>query len=148
MAESIRIDGLRQLGEAMRELSKDIQDKVARQATGAGAKVMANGVKKQLRANPSVDTGLLLANIITKKVPKSRTQLTSEHLVTVRKRDYPQQRGKSRRNTKQVAIYKEFGTVHQAKESFLETGFNSTKERAAQVIAERLKSRIEKVRPK
>jgi HK97 gp10 family phage protein len=144
--EFVRIDGLRELGEAMRTLSADVQQRVSRQATGAGAAVVKNGVKKQLRANPTVDTELLLQNIVTRKVSKSKTTLTSEHVVTVRKKDYPAQRGKSRRNTLQVAIYKEFGTVKMSKEAFLQPGFDSTKERAAQIIADRLRKRIEAVR--
>lgn len=149
MADSfVRIEGLSQLGEAMRELSADVQNRVARQATGAGAQLVKKGVQARLRANPTVDTGLLLANIIAKKVPKSQTKLTSEHVVTIRKRDYPKQRGKSRRNTRQVGIYAEFGTVKETKEPFLQPGFESTKERAAQAIADKLKARIEAVRPK
>ncbi len=148
MAEFVRIDGLRQLGEAMRELSADMQSRVARQATAAAAGVVKNGVKRQLRANPTVDTGLLLANVISKKLSKSQTTLTSEHIVTFRKKDYPLQRGKSRRNTKQVAIYKEFGTVKMPAEPSLRPGFESTKGRAAEVMVDRLRKRIEAVRPK
>jgi HK97 gp10 family phage protein len=143
---TVRVDGLRELGEAMRTLSKDIAERVARQATGAAAQVVKNGAKATLRGNPSIDTKLLHDNVIAKKVTKSKTTLTSEHIVTVRKRDYPQQRGKSRRNTRQVAVYKEFGTVNMPKEPSLGPGFERTKGRALEVMIARLKSGIEKAR--
>lgn len=146
---TIEVKGLRELGEAMRELSSDMANRVARQATGAAAQVVRSAVKQRLLSNPTVDTGLLEKNVITKKVPKSRTQLTSEHVVTVRKKDYPNQRGKSRRNTRQVAMYTEFGTVRKpGGEPFMRPGFETSKMRALDKMVDRLRQRINAVRPK
>src|SRR6185369_11554144 len=91
---SVRVDGLRQLGEAMSELSKDIALKISAQATGAAAQIIKKKAIRNVESSPSVQTGSLRDAIISKKVPKSQTPYTSEHIVTVRGR------GKQRGNPK------------------------------------------------
>jgi len=145
---TVHVDGLRQLGEAMRELSQDIALKVAAQATAAGAQVVKKQYKRNLIANPSIDTGLVEKNIIVKKLPKSQTQLTAEHVVTVRKKVYPANSEQGKRNSRKVASFLEFGTVRMKPEPGLASAFRSQKEVAAKAIEDKLRKRIEAVKPK
>jgi HK97 gp10 family phage protein len=142
---TVQVLGLRELGEAMRGLASDVALKVSYQATAAGSQVIKKQYKRNLQANPSIDSGLVEKNIITKKVPKSRTPYTAEHVVTVRKRAYP---GKQRRNTKQVANFLEFGTVKQKAEPGLGAAFRAQKENAVTAIVDKLRKRIAAVKPK
>jgi HK97 gp10 family phage protein len=147
-AVTVRVEGLQALGEAMRELSRDVALRVSRQATSAAAQVIKRRAKSNIRSSPSVDTGSLLDAVIVKKIPNSQTRLTSEHIVTVR--------GKSRRGrktkTKQAiaphARFIEFGTTNAPAEPFLRPAFDAGKEEAMQKMVERLRVRIEAVRPK
>jgi HK97 gp10 family phage protein len=141
---TVQVLGLRELGEAMRGLASDVALKVSYQATAAGSQVIKKQYKRNLQTNPSIDSGLLEKSIISKKVPKSRTPYTAEHVVTVRKRTYPDKR----RNTKQVANYLEFGTVKMKAEPGLGAAFRAQKENAVSAIADRLRKRIEAVKPK
>lgn len=77
MAESFRIDGLRDLQKAMQTLSADMAGKIARQATAAGAGV----VRKAARQNAPKDTGALRAGIVMKRV--KNTKLTSEYVLKI-----------------------------------------------------------------
>lgn len=141
---TVRVEGLRELGEAMRGLKNDIALKVASQATGAGAQPIKKRYKSNLRSNPSVDSGLVEQNVITKKVPKSQLQYTAEHIVTVRKKTYPG----GKRNTKQVANFLEHGTVNMRAEPGLAASFRAEKENAVTAIASKLRKGIEAVKPK
>ncbi len=145
MPVTIRVDGLSQLGERMRVLETDIADRVSRQAVAAAAQVVKKGVQGKMRTNPDVETGLMVDNVITKKLPKSQTQYAAEYVVTERKKLYPLEgKQKTRRDTKQVARYKEFGTVKMAAEPAFRPGFEETKETAVTAMAERLADRITK----
>lgn len=143
---TVKVLGLRELGEAMRGLANDVALKVSYQATGAGAQVIKKQYKRNLQANPSIDSGLVEKNVITKKVPKSKTEYTAEHVVTVKKKVYPNSGGK--RNTRQVANFLEHGTVNQPAEPGLGSAFRAQKENAVTAIKERLRKRIEAVRSK
>lgn len=144
---TVRVEGLRELGEALRGLSNDIALKVASQATAAGAQVIKKQYKRNLQANPSIDSGLVEKNVITKKVSKSQTQYTAEHVVTVRKKAYSAREGKVV-TTRQVANFLENGTVNQPAEPGLGAAFRAQKENAVTAITEKLRKRIEAVRPK
>lgn len=141
MTVTVRIDGLRELGERMRKLSNEVANKAARSATAAGARLVKDQAKQNLVAKPSVDTRLVHDNVIIKKLGKRDSQYTSEHIVTVRKRAYP---GDSERTARKVASFLEFGTVKMDSESFLKPAFDKRKEAAALAIADRLKKAIDK----
>jgi HK97 gp10 family phage protein len=146
---TVRVEGLQALGEAMRELSRDVALRVSRQATGAAAQVIKRRAKSNIRSSPSVDTGSLLDAVIVKKIPNSQTRLTSEHIVTVRGKS---RRGGRKTKTKQAiaphARFIEFGTTNAPAEPFLRPAFDAGKEEAMQKMVERLRVRIEAVRPK
>jgi len=141
-----RVDGLQALGESMRELSRDVALRVAGQSTNAGAQLIKKQAKRNIEASPSVQTRSLLDAVIVNKVPKSQTSLTAEHLVTVRGRGKKKTKGKQ--TIAPHAHFVEFGTVNMRPEPFLAPAFDTEKERAVAAIAEKLKARIEAVRPK
>ncbi len=140
---TVRVDGLRELGEKMRGLSEKMNKSIATSATGAAAKVIKTSTKRNLSGNPSIDSGLVEKNVIVKKVGKNQTTLTSEHIVTVKKVDYPL-KGKEtkKRNTRQVFGYLEFGTIHMKAEPSLRPAFDSNKENALQAMTDRLAKRL------
>lgn len=129
----------------MRLLSKDVALKVSRAATNAGAQL----VKKQaiLRAPESeeehmlegvlVKPGNLKKNIVVKRINPRKTQLTSEHVVTVR----------GKRKDGYAARYgrlQEFGTVHHAASPFLRPAFEMEKGKAIEAMKKKLADRITK----
>lgn len=142
---TMRVDGLQALGERMRKLSVKVATKLAGQATGAAAQVVKKADKTRLRSSPSIDTGLVEKNVIIKKLSKSKTKLTSEHIVTVKKVVYPKKGNeKKQRNTRQVAGYLEFGTEDMKAEPHLRPAFDTTKAGLPQVMAAKLAAGITK----
>jgi HK97 gp10 family phage protein len=151
MATTTRVQvlGLRELGEAMRKLSKDVALKTARSATAAGATVIKKAAKSNILKSPSVQTKSLHDGVITKRLGKAETDLTSEHIVTVRGR------GKSTKKkdgtvTKTAgaphAHFVEFGTVNMPAEPFLRPAFEAEKGNAVTAIKDKLAQRIAKVK--
>jgi HK97 gp10 family phage protein len=135
---SVQIDGLKELGAIMRNLSKEVNNRIARSATLAGAQV----IKKEVIERAPVDTGNLKKNIITKR--KTKTPFTSEFLVTVRT---------GKKTKKQIAQgigdafyakFVEYGTVKSAAKPFIRPAFEQGKESAAIAIVDRLKVGIAK----
>lgn len=145
---TVRIDGLRQLGEQMRALGADVAQKIAVSATGAAAQTVKKRAVRNVTASPSVHTGSLRDAIIAKKVPKRQTPLTSEHVVTVRGRGKPRGNPKRKQSRAPHASLVEFGTVNMAAEPFLGPAFDSEKNRAVDAMAEKIRQRIAKVRAK
>jgi len=138
---TIRVDGLSALGERMRGLSAKVANKVSARATGKAGALVKRAAKTNLRAR-SVETGLLERNVIVKKVPKSRTTLTSEHIVTVKKAVYPQNSEGGRRTTRRVGVFKEFGTVDQAAEPWLRPALDRNIQPAIQAMKDALEAGI------
>jgi hypothetical protein len=120
MAETIKVEGLRELGLAFKELSDDIQKKVARATTNAGAQVIkklaaqkapvadADYVVRNRKGDPGVlvPRGNLPKKISVKYLGK-QTNLTSEHIVFVkgkRKDGYANRIGPALEQGKDAAI--------------------------------------------
>jgi HK97 gp10 family phage protein len=144
MAELIQVHGLRELGAAFKLLSDDLQGKVARAATNAGAQVIKRRAIANVKSSPSVVTGSLAASVIVKKVPKSRTELTSEHMVTVRGRGKVSKKTGAKQSEAPHANLVEFGTVKAPAEPFLRPAIDAGKEEAIEAVRKRLEARIKK----
>ena len=147
MGNVTQVKGLRELGLQMQALSADLAGNVARQATAAGARVTRQAIK----AGAPKDTGNLEAAIVMKRVRDTR--LTEEYVVAIRKgktRDAKAaKRGEGRLGKDAFyARFQEFGTVKAPAQPFIRPGFEESVQDATQVIADRLKQRIEKVRAK
>lgn len=141
----VEIKGLRELGQALKELGNDIGSKVARQSVSAGATVIRNRARSlaPVADEPYVIEGLqvqpgnLPKNIVTKRVKPSDTDLTAEYLVAVR--------GKRKHGyASRVGALQEFGTVKMEPQPFLRPAFEQEKGFAVQKIVSGLKARIDK----
>ncbi len=149
---TLQIEGLRELGLAMRGLSDDVAKKVSFAAVLAGANVIKKlaiskaprsdaphyvkllATDKGAKAGTLVQPGNLKKNIVNKR---RKSQLTAEYIVTVRgkKKDgYAARYGR----------LQEFGTVNHPAQPFLRPAFEQGKEQAAQAIAKKLDERIKK----
>lgn len=145
MADTItmKVEGLQELGEALRLLSREVAFKVAWQATAAGALI----IKKQAIVNAPiapkahklegviVPPGNLKKNIVTKKWTK--TSYTAEHIVVVR----------GKRKDAYAARYGrlvEYGTVNFSPQPFMRTAFDQEKGFAVGKIKQKLTEGIAK----
>jgi HK97 gp10 family phage protein len=145
---SFEVKGLRELGEAMRTLERDVALKISWQATGAAARVVKKRAQRNIQSSPAVRTGVLLRSVIIKRMPKSeRRQLTAEHIVTVR--------GRGKRSRKGVlalgasyAHFIEFGTVHMPPEPFLRPALEGGQREAVEAMKKTLERGIIKDRKK
>lgn len=143
----VQVQGLRQLGEAMRGLSADIAGKVGRQAAAAGAGV----VRKAARAKAPVRTGNLRAAIVMKRMAES--PLTAEYVITPRRgktRDVKAAKAGTGALGKDAfyAPFVEFGTVKMPAQPVLRPALQENVQQATEAVARRLKQRLDKVRAK
>ena len=144
--DSVRFEvkGLRQLGEALRELGDKGAVRVCVGATGTAARFVKEQAKNNIRASPSIDTGSLLESIIVKKLPKSQTNLTSAHIVTPRHRRTGSKKTRARQRTAWWALFVEFGTIDMPAEPFLEPALSRNVGRVTQIMKDKLASGIER----
>lgn len=149
MADSVKVQGLRELGLAMQGLSADMAGKIARQAVAAGAGV----VRKDARAKAPRDSGNLQAAVVMKRLPKRETPLTEEYYVTVRQgrtRDAIKGKRGTGKQGKDAfyARFVEFGTVKMPARPFMRPALENNTEAATEAMAKRLRDRIAKVKSK
>ncbi len=141
---TVKVEGLSELGRRMAALSADVSLKIARSATAAAAGIVKKGAVANIVASPSVVTGSLRDDVIIKRLSKRESNLTSEHIVTVRGR------GKSTKKTAKDqksrnaphAHFVEFGTVNMPAEPFLQPAFETHKQAALEAMKDRLQRRI------
>lgn len=140
ISSTMRVDGLRELGERMRGLKRDVNVKFARQSTNAAAQVIKKIVKQKApvappEVTPKIPYGSLRDNVIVKRVTK--TELTSEHIVTIRgkKKDFYAAR---------VGRLQEFGTVKMQAHPFMRPAFEQGKLQAMDALVKKLKTGIDK----
>lgn len=146
---TIKVEGLRELGAAMQALGNEVAKRIASGMTSAAAGVVRKDAIARAPEHDKVHTvdgvevqpGNLKKNIVRKKVSKSKTRLTSEHLVTVR----------GKRKDGYAARYgrlQEFGTVHHAPQPFLRPAFDGKKMEAIEAMKKAAGRRIEAVAKK
>jgi HK97 gp10 family phage protein len=142
MMASFEVKGLRELGESLKKLDRNMALKLSWQATGAAARVVKKGAKRNIVSSPSVRSRGLLNAVIVKRLPKSERQdLTAAHIVTVR--------GRGKRSRKGVftagapyAHLVEFGTVHMPAEPFLGPALRNGQTEAANAMKKSLERGI------
>jgi HK97 gp10 family phage protein len=145
VAETIefKVQGLEDLQRRLKSLSDDMQRNISRAASNAAAQTVKKaaiaraplGTEPHKVGSVVVAPGNLKRNIIVKRIPPRETKLTSEHVVTVR------------RKKGQDAFYArflEFGTVKMPAQPFLRPALLTEKESAVDAMAERLRIRLEK----
>lgn len=144
MSVTVKVEGLRELGEAMRALGAEMGKKIASSMTSAAAGVIRKDAITRAPEHDEphtvdgvlVQPGNLKKNIVRKKVSKSKTRLTSEHIVTVR----------GKRKDGYAARYgrlQEFGTVHHAPQPFLRPAFETNRMKAVEAMKATGRRRIE-----
>ncbi len=143
MVTRVRVDGLRQLGERMKRLSSDIALKAAAQATAGGARKVKKQAQTNIKRSPSVVTGTLHDAVIVKKLGKRDTQLTSEHIVTVRRRKTGR-KTKTKQASAPHASFVEFGTVNMPAEPYLRPAIEQDQAGTIQAMLEPLRKRLAK----
>lgn len=130
MKTSMKVEGLRELGNALKELDSRTQKRIIRSATAAGARIIA----KEARDRVPEKTGNVRKNIRTKNL-RPTTPGLQETAVGVRVR------GK----TGDSAFYwrfLEFGTVKMEAKPFIRPAFEVKKVEAANRIKEQLGKRL------
>ena len=137
------VKGLRELGAAMKALGNDIGLKIARAATSAAAQPVKKRAIANIIASPSVRTGALKSSVIVKRLGRKESNLTSEHIVTVRGRG-KKKKGGTRQTEAPHGHLVEFGTVHMPAEPFLRPAFESEKGNALQAMQATLRRRIDR----
>ena len=171
---TVKVEGLRQLGDRMKPLSEDVNKRIGRAATAAGAAV----IKKAAQDLVPVKTGALKKGIVVKRIPKSETGLTSEHIVTVSSREMKKYVAKSRAAVVELqgpiapttvngktyrakkllgrkesytslgdffyAHFVEYGTSKMAAKPFLRPAYDQNKGRAVEAIKDRIAKRLTK----
>ena len=140
---TVHVEGLRELGEKMRLLDAKVSTRLATRATGKAANVIKKLAKQKIQSNPSIDTGSLLNSVIVKKIPKSQTSLTSEHIVTVRGRGKPKinKKGVKQAQAPHASLV-EYGTVKMKAEPYMRPAFDNGKAGALATIVETLRDGI------
>lgn len=137
----VRVEGLRELGQAMQALGSEVSGKIAHAMVSAAARLVRDEAKKLAPE----DTGFLKQNIIVKKLRKSETSLTSEYGMGVRKykRKYADTRFNRRKGQAGKTYelddayywrYLEFGTVKMAARPFIRPAFDNNRMRAIEVM--------------
>lgn len=137
MADSVtvRVEGLSELGEAMRDLAFEVQDKLSRRATRAAAKV----IERNAKGLAPVDTGNLRDAVGVRRDRKNSYPGYEVMAVGVF--------SKKKLGKDSPAYYwkfQEFGTVKMAAHSFLRKGYDEEKGDAAEVMGNTLGDGIER----
>lgn len=138
----VEVKGLRQLGERLRKLSAKAAGSAARGATGKAANVIKKLTKLKIETNPSVETGSMRDAVIVKKLPKSQSRVTSEHIVTFRGRGKPYNKKGQKIARAPHAHFPEFGTVNMPAEPSLRPAFDQGKHEALNVMVKTLEQRL------
>ena len=137
---TVKIEGLSELGARMKTLTSDVNNRIARAATAAGAVVIRNAAQQKV----PVDSGNLKKNIIVKRLPKGEAPLTSEHIVTVRKGKLTSKQKGSGLKDAYYGSFVEYGTAKMPAQPFMRPAYDQNKEKAAEAIKDRIRKRIEK----
>lgn len=137
---TVKVEGLADLQKRLLSLSEDMQGKIARAASAAGAVIIKNAA---IRKAP-MDTGNLKKNIIVKRLPKGEADYTSQHIVTVRKGKKTKKQREAGLKDAFYAGFVEFGTVKMPAKPFLRPAYDENKEKAVQAMKDRLEARIKK----
>ena len=144
-AVQIRVSGLRDFGDRLKRLDSDMSNKIARAATASAAGVIKKiAVRKAPIAaedyeveGQKVPRGNVPKNIISKRLGKSESNLTSEHIVTLRAK---RKDGYAAR----IGALNEFGTVNMAAQPFIRPAFDEGKDAALQAMTQRIHARLKK----
>ncbi len=142
MPTKVKIEGLRELGAALRELGDEVSKRVIFAATLKSAAVVRARARELApksdrphrvgRGGPVVQPGNLAAGIATKRLKQFKTG----------RADYEVRWKAKRKGDPFYGLFQEFGTAHHAAQPFMRPAFDQTKEQALQTMQDTLKKRI------
>lgn len=142
MKTQVKVEGLRELGQALRELGDDVAKRAIFAATLRAAAVVRNRARELAprsakphrvgRGGPVVQPGNLAAGIATKRLKQFRQG----------RADYEVRWKAKRKGDPFYGLFQEFGTAHHAAQPFMRPAFDQTKEDALQAMQDTLKKRI------
>jgi HK97 gp10 family phage protein len=139
--------GFKELGDSFRALANDMQTRGGRSATNAAAQVVKREAvaiiqHNESRDGDSIETGSLRDAVIVKRIPEAQSDVTSEHVVTVRGRGKPKNKKGQRIARAPHAHFVEFGTVNMPAEPFLRPALQGHTREATDAMAESLRRSI------
>ena len=149
---TVKVNGLKELNAALLELPLKIRGRPLRAAVAKAAKV----VRDEARRKAPVDTGLLKREIIHTRSRSQSAEGRETYIVLIRQlmKKYADTRrnrragrvGKRYKVEGQAFYWKflEFGTSKMSARPFLRPAFESRQQEAVRVMADQLKTEIEK----
>lgn len=158
MVDGVRIDGLQELSQALRELPKNIGRNVLRGSVNAGATVIRQEAVQRapISTGPVADghppPGTLKKAIYQKQIREKSTDQKQVFYVGVRHGSTAGKKGSKNRLSRDAYYWRfvEFGTVKMAAQPFLRPAFEAMKmaavERIKEYITKRLPLEVEKLR--
>lgn len=142
MAANFTITGGRELAARLNELGEDIRKKVIRSAVTAAAQVVKKRAKEIAKTKGIEDTGALIRNIAG-KVEKQRSPDYVQ--INIGVRHGKPKKGAKNQDDPWYWWQHEFGNSKKAARPFIRPAFEESKERALEVMTERVRQRLAKL---
>ena len=142
MAANFTITGGRELAARLNELGEDIRKKVIRSAVTAAAQVVKKRAKEIAKTKGIEDTGALIRNIAG-KVEKQRSPDYVQ--INIGVRHGKPKKGAKNQDDPWYWWQHEFGNSNKAARPFIRPAFEESKERALEVMTERVRQRLAKL---
>ena len=137
--QTVQLTGFTELAAALRELPQRVAKNALRSAVNAGA----TEIRKQVRLNAPVDTGLLKKNIFQKQIREASGPTKQTFAVGVRQGNARNKDG-SKKELPYYWRFIEFGTSKLPAKPFVRPAFEAKKEDAVEAIKNKLDERIQK----
>jgi len=152
MGASFTITGGRELAARLNELGEDVRKKVIRSAVTAAAQVVKKRAKEIAKTKGIEDTGALIRNIAG-KVEKQRSPDYVQINIGVRHGQIKDEKKAARKQGRAVKTVDdpwywwqhEFGNSKKAARPFIRPAFEESKEKALEVMTERVRQRLAKL---
>jgi len=142
MGASFTITGGRELAARLNELGEDIRKKVIRSAVTAAAQVVKKRAKEIAKTKGIEDTGALIRNIAG-KVEKQRSPDYVQ--INIGVRHGKPKKGAKNQDDPWYWWQHEFGNSKKAARPFIRPAFEESKEKALEVMTERVRQRLAKL---
>jgi HK97 gp10 family phage protein len=134
---TLRVDGLSDLQEKLRQLGPRLSRNGLRSAVNAGAQV----IRREVKARAPSDTGTMQRAIYVKQIREKSSDVQQTFFVGVRSGKRFQKKGLDAYYWR----YVEFGTRKMAARPFIRPAFEAKKSAAVEAIKAKLAERIEKL---
>lgn len=142
MGASFTITGGKELADKLNELGEDIRKKVIRSAVTAAAQVVKKRAKEIAKTKGVEDTGAVIRNIAG-KVEKQRSPDYVQ--INIGVRHGKPKKGAKNQDDPWYWWQHEFGNSKKAARPFIRPAFEESKEKALEVMTERVRQRLAKL---